>query len=274
MKRYTHRAMDTAFAVSLSFPEGDEALADSAAQAVFDRIDALETLLTRFSDTSDTAVIRALAPGETAVVSPDTMAVLVAAAEACAATFGAFDPTAPVRNFSDLSLDPGHMRVGARARVSLDFGGIGKGYALDAAAEILESGAFGVFDRWLLDAGTSTVRVKGTWTLGVGGPWKKRSRRPTAVTVTDGALSGSGFEVRGEHVYDVRRGGAARLWGGAWARARTATQADAFSTASLSLSTAELRAVSADSGVGFLVARRQPVWLDRLRDPLVSVGAF
>ena len=93
MKRtFTHRAMDTEFRVS--FGEGeDKALCASAAAVAFERIDELERLLSRFNDTSDVAVIRALRPGQVATVASETMSILVECARVCAATGGAFDPT-------------------------------------------------------------------------------------------------------------------------------------------------------------------------------------
>ena len=57
----SHRAMDTAFTVTIQ--SDDAALATSAAEAAFARIDAIEGLLSRFNDTSDVALIAALRPG-------------------------------------------------------------------------------------------------------------------------------------------------------------------------------------------------------------------
>ena len=76
--------MDTEF--SLMIEDESEALAASAAQACFDRLDALELLLTKFNDTSDVAVIRSLAPGQTATVARETIDLLVVCAKVCAAT--------------------------------------------------------------------------------------------------------------------------------------------------------------------------------------------
>ena len=187
--------MDTEFTLAV---EGeDEALAASAAQACFDRLDALELLLTKFNDTSDVAVIRSLAPGQTATVARETIDLLVVCAKVCAATVGAFDPTVERRNFSDLIIDTEHCRVAVKGPVALDFGGIGKGFALDECRKILEGEQFGL-KRWLFDAGTSTVLVSGgVWPLGVGGPFKGRTRLPVVEDVSAGALSGSGTEHAG-----------------------------------------------------------------------------
>ncbi len=305
-RSYTHRAMDTEFRVSFGEQE-DEAQCASAAAVAFARIDELERLLSRFDDTSDVAVIRALRPGQVATVAPETMAILMECVRVCAATGGAFDPTvgalmARLRHEQDggkrnadwqmdkaalddllarggmqrLVLDVEHLRLavtpdrlGRETPLELDFGGIGKGFALDECRKILASEQFEM-SCFLLDAGTSTQWAQGLgWKLGVGGAWKNRTRLETVLKVKDAALSGSGFELQGEHVVDVRRHGAARRWGQAWAWCeRSAAVADALSTAALSLSPRELAAAAHALDARILVARRQPPILDRLRDPL------
>ena len=272
MFRYLHKAMDTEFAVAVN--GADESIAASAAQACFDRIDALELTLSKFNDTSDVAVIKGLSPGEIAVVSRETVDLLVICAEVCAATCGAFDPTVGKRNFSDLVIDTVHCRVSVKGKVSLDFGGIGKGYALDECRKILESEQFDLHD-WLLDAGSSTILVSGgPWPLGVGGPFKRRTRLPSVMDLSDGALSGSGTEIQGAHIWDVRRGVRKTRWEQCWATAPTGAVADALSTAAMSLSTDELRFAAEALEARILVARRQPEWRDRFRDPLAWYGGI
>ena len=296
--------MDTEFSVSFGLKE-DVRLCEAAATACFDRIDALELLLSRFNDTSDVAVIRGLRPGDVAVLARETMEVLVLSAQVCAATGGAFDPTvAPVMDrlreagtswaslpdeerdeifarggMQRLVLDVENLRVavkedrlGRPTPLELDFGGIGKGYALDACGEILRSEQFELKD-WLLDAGSSTQLISGgPWPLGVGGRWKSRTRRETVLRLTDGALSGSGFEIQGQHVVDVRRRAAAARWGQTWSRAESAAVADALSTAALSLDGRELEAACRALDARVLAARTQSALLDRVRDPLVWFG--
>ena len=264
--------MDTEFTVSIA-DEEDEDLCVAAANAAFARLDELELLLTRFSDTSDVAVIRGLPPGKVAVVARETMDVLVAAARVGAATGGAFDPTVAARNFSSLVLDVENLRVAVKeSPVELDFGGIGKGYALDEMAAVLQSEQFGLRN-WLLDAGTSTLLASGgPWPLGVGGRWKARTRLPTVVRLSSGALSGSGFEIQGAHILDPRTGTPAQRWEQSWARAPSAAVADALSTAALALTPAELTSAATALDAAILVARRQHPFMDRLRDPLKWYG--
>lgn len=299
----THRAMNTAFTVTIL--SSDAALAASAAEAAFTRIDVIEGLLSRFNDTSDVSLIAALKPGEVGVVAPETMDVLTASARVCAATGGAFDPTVgPVMRrlkkagmawnkmseeelddafarggMQRLVLDVEHRRVSVKADrlgratpLELDFGGIGKGFALDECAKILEGEQFEMTD-YLLDAGTSTQLVRGgPWKIGVGGVWKGRTRLDTVLELCDGAVSGSGFELQGEHVVDVKRKRAARRWAQTWSRAQSAAVSDALSTAALSMDVAELERACKELKARVLVAHNQKKAMDLLRDPLRWIG--
>jgi thiamine biosynthesis lipoprotein ApbE len=155
---------------------------------------------------------------------------------------------------------------------ALDFGGIGKGYALDECRKILESEQFDLHE-WLLDAGSSTILVSGgPWPLGVGGPFKHRTRLPSVEKLSGGALSGSGIEIQGAHIWDVRRGVRETRWEQCWATAPTGAVADALTTAAMSLSPDELRSAAESLEARVLVARRQPEWMDRFRDPLAWYG--
>lgn len=97
-------------------------------------------------------------------VDPDTFEVLALAIEIAQASDGAFDPSAGrrMRALAALALEAGN-RVRASRPVSLDLGGIAKGYAVDRAVEALQ--ARGV-DRAIVNAG-GDLRVlgSGTWHL-------------------------------------------------------------------------------------------------------------
>ena len=299
----THQAMNTAFTVTVR--SDDAALATSAAEAAFARIDVIERLLSRFNDTSDVACIAALTPGEVGVVAPETMDALVACARVCAATGGAFDPTVgPVMRrlkkagmkwdelpkdvlddafarggMQRLVLDAEHRRVsvkpdrlGRDTPLELDFGGIGKGFALDECAKVLEGEQFEMTD-YLLDAGTSTQLMRGgPWRIGVGGVWKERTRCGTVLELRGGAVSGSGFELQGAHVVDVRRKTAARRWAQTWSRAASAAVADALSTAALSMDAPEIARACTALTARVLVAHNQQKMMDLIRDPLKWIG--
>jgi len=314
MNVFSHEAMDTAFTVR--FASGDESLFESAANECFRRIDAIEMRLSRFRDDSDVAVVRALKPGEVAVVSTEFMETLMASVRVCSATHGAFDPTLGAAmdvvkangsaavgdntkngefmwamswtGMNRLVLDPDHLRVSVKRPdnaddgewrgVSLDFGGIGKGYALDECAKILK-GEMYELGNFLLDAGSSTVLASGAgpdgngWKLGVGGRWRGRSRKvPGFVHLSDAALSGSGFEIQGEHIIDPLERKMGTRWGQSWTMAKEAAVADALSTAAMSLTARQLEAACEELDAGALLARDQPQLLDKVRSPLFPVG--
>ena len=308
--RFEHQAMSTVF--ELMIVTDDHQLAESASYAVFQKVDKLEELLSRFLDVSEVALISRLKPGETFRVAPETMELLLIATQVCAATQGAFDVTVgtvmdalrevkhrwpaltpqeresalAACGMSRLVIDTQNLlvavkpdRLGRATPLELDFGAIAKGYALDVACKML-TGDWDFTD-FLMHGGTSTVVARGSmgdgqpgWPVGVGGDWRERAGLHN-VRLREGAVSGSGFEVKGAHVVDVRKGVAAARHPAAWSYAPTAALADALSTAFLGLSWDEIvAACAAVPGSGALVAREQPAWMDKIRRPVRLCGAF
>ena len=302
--------MSTVF--ELMVVEDDEPLAQSAAFTVFQKVDKLEELFSRFLDVSEVALISRLKPGETFRMAPETLELLMTATQVCAATRGAFDVTVgPVMDalrevkhrwsaltpqerasalaacgMNRLIIDQANLlvavkpdRLGRSTPLELDFGAIAKGYALDKACEMLATDW--EFENFLMHGGTSTVVARGSmgdgpegWPVGVGGDWRERAGLD-AVRLKSGALSGSGFEVKGAHVVDVRHGVAAARHAAAWSYAPSATVADALSTAFLGMDWKEiLEACKTMPGSGALVAREQPAWMDKVRSPVRVCGAF
>ena len=135
-RRYSHEAMHTVFEVYAVHP--DERYAAQAAQAAFDLTDRLERELSRFVANSDITRINHLAAGETTRVSPSTLECLVIARHVFDLTGGAFDVSIGT-GLPSLELDEEDFVVRATQEgVRIDLGGIGKGYAVDLMAEVLE----------------------------------------------------------------------------------------------------------------------------------------
>ena len=152
VRRFSHEAMATVFEVHAVHP--DESYAAQAAQAAFDLVDRLERELSRFLTNSDIARINNLAAGERTRVSPSTLECLVIARHMFDLTGGAFDVSIGT-GLPSLELDPDEVTVAAtRGGVRVDLGGVGKGYAVDRMAELIEEWGVGVA---LVHGGFSSV---------------------------------------------------------------------------------------------------------------------
>ncbi|MBC6996745.1 FAD:protein FMN transferase [Neolewinella lacunae] len=170
---FTHPAMGSLFALTVS-TEDSTGLAGAVA-AAFARIDALEQCLSDYRPDSELNQLR----GSTGwrEVSPDLYHVLRFSRQLARRSRGAFDPTvAPLTkvwrrafrqqvfpaqeqisrarsqvHWKNLRVARGSPRVRLRQSfVALDLGGVGKGYALDAVAQVLREAGFSSF---LLDGG-------------------------------------------------------------------------------------------------------------------------
>jgi thiamine biosynthesis lipoprotein len=258
--RFAHQAMGTFFEVVIA---GEEpGYAGQAAAAVFKDIDRLERLFSRFDPTSEIARANRLRPGESLVIGFETFECLDIAERVRADTEGAFDVNVrkPGRKHAEISEQPPiapagfelhrtttgyELRIAADETaglhpLDLDLGGIGKGYALDLAAEIIKDWSM---TNALVHGGTSTALGLGPgpdgrgWPVGVGGGWPGA---PTEMLLSNQALSGSGTEVKGQHVLDPRTGAPAAGHLAAWARHPSAAVADALSTAFMVMGTNDM----------------------------------
>jgi FAD:protein FMN transferase len=166
--------------VRLVLHAASETQARAAAAAAFERIAALDRMMSDYRDDSE---LRELgrSDGAWTTVSPDLFDVLARAVEMAEATGGAFDPTAgplvllwrEARRTGRLpppaGLDEARARVGwrhveldakrgtvrlARQGMRLDLGGVAKGYILQAAVETLASQGV---PRALVEAGGDIV---------------------------------------------------------------------------------------------------------------------
>ena len=127
--------------------------------------------------------------------------------------------------------------------LDLDLGAIGKGYALEAAAAHLSSWEI---DSFLANAGQSTVLARGkeAWAVTVGGGFD--FLKPGRVGLKNRALSGSGHEVKGEHIYDPRRRQALSRQLAVWVSHPSPALSDGLSTAFMVMDLKEIEAAAAD----------------------------
>ncbi len=259
--RFAREAMTTVFEVVVAGRE--EEYARQAARAAFDEVDRIERLFSRFDPSSEISRLNRLGAGRKMRVGLETYQCLTIAARMQAETGGAFDVNYRARaNLPEL-LSLARIADGFEAErlarkgrrkpgvLDLDLGAIGKGYAVDSALEVLKD--WGI-DNVLVHAGTSTALAIGPgpapgprsegWRVGVASAWKCPGS-PRTIRLRDLALSGSGKEVKGEHIFDPRTGLPARGHRAAWAAHPSATVSDAASTAFLVMSTAEAEAFAA-----------------------------
>jgi FAD:protein FMN transferase len=152
MHRFRHAAMATTFEIRCE--HADQQHARQAARHAFAAVDRLELQISRFVENSDITRIKHLSPGEETRVSYETMQCLQLALLAYRETGGRFDISIGA-GLESLDIVPAeHVVRGRKGGVALDLGGIGKGYAVDRIADIL--------DDWdvpaaLIDAGFSSV---------------------------------------------------------------------------------------------------------------------
>lgn len=215
----------------------ESAYARQAAAAAFRELDRLESELSRYIESSDIARANRLAPGESVVLGEDALHCLLVAAEVSAATGRAFDPayaSVPAESAAAdaplYSIDPSsHTLTSHAARLHLDLGAVGKGYALDRLAATLQD--WDVTSALLQSGGSSTLALdpppgEPGWHLGLGEDDSYRT-----IPLTHAALSGSGIAVKGNHLVDPRTGRPAGRTQRVWALAANAAVSDALSTA-------------------------------------------
>jgi thiamine biosynthesis lipoprotein len=207
--------MATVFEVHAVHEDGR--YAEQAAQAAFDLVDRLERELSRFIPNSDIGRINELAPGERTRVAPTTIECLVIARHAFELTGGAFDVSIGT-GLESLELDADACVIGATRRgVKIDLGGVGKGYAVDLMAEILEE--WGV-ERALVHGGFSSVLAldpppeQEGWPLTLSTPGA-RSRVFATVSPRQTAMGASGVR-KADHIVDPRTGEPVRDRIAAW----------------------------------------------------------
>ncbi len=264
--RFSRRAMATTFEVVLPFGTVD---ATEAAETALDEIERVEVQLTVYREESEVSRLNKRAASEPVPVSDNLFQLLTECANLTDETEGAFDVSTGAmikawgfyRRASRVPTEneraEAARRVGMKKvvmdskrrtvhflqpRLEITFGSIGKGYALDRAANLLHKRGLAT---GLLHGGHSSVYAIGGgpdqewgWPVGIRHPWKP-NQRLGVVRLRDRALGTSAstfqhLEHEGRklgHILDPRTGWPAELLASASVLAPTAAQADALATA-------------------------------------------
>jgi len=245
-ERYSKNAMACEFELLLNLHQYEQAAA--SALASFAILDSIEDQMSIYREASELSVVNRIAAKRPYSVDERLFAILQLAQEISAATHGAFDITAgplsrlwgfhkrqgsvPDRAAIDaalanvgmqhLQLDPATKRVRfAIDELKLDLGGIGKGFAIDLAAESLA--AAGIRD-FVLPGGQSSVAACGSnfsgesteasgWCIGLSHPTVPNCRL-AEFQLVDQKLGTSGTQRQGfffegrrlGHIIDPRTG--------------------------------------------------------------------
>jgi len=263
--RFAHEAMATVFEAVVAGET--EKYSRQAAQAVFQEWDRLEGMLSRFIESSDVSRINRQGAEAPVRVSLETFECLQIAVEIHRETNGAFDVTLggltdywkaragtavdelPEESDSRLTgggmdfleLNPENLCVRLKSPGPVvDLGGIGKGYALDRAAEILRDWSI---ESALLHGGESTVLALGAppdregWPVRAGEGMGENARE---ILLHDRSISSSGTRVKGQHIIDPRTGRPAQGAIRTWVSCPSAAVADALSTAFMAMNREEI----------------------------------
>ena len=264
VRRFSHEAMATVYEVYAV--HADRQYAAQASQATFDLVDRLERELSRFLPNSDITRINHLDAGESTRVTPSTLECLVIARHIFDLTAGAFDVSIGT-GLPSLEFDTDESVVRATTRgVQVDLGGIGKGYAVDLMAEVLEEWGLSAA---LVHGGFSSVLAleppagHDGWPLTLSDPGAP-SRVLARLSVRQTALGASGLR-KGDHIVDPRTGDPVRGRRAAWVtvprprepapdtgskqqhRAAAAAVTDALTTACMLLRRDEIEALCRNS---------------------------
>ena len=266
---FAHQAMATVFEIVIS--NQDEKYARQASQEAFRRLDSLEQSLSRFLPTSDISRINHARENEIIRLGPDAFACLKLCAHFYTETNGAFDitigllmstwlnPDKTLRRPTDqevmragehtgmhhLIIDETAMMVQVLLTpLCVDLGALGKGYAVDQMAHILQEYSI---ENFLIHGGASSVLGYGRyglesgWPLTLSRPWLERDVLEK-IMLSDRSISGSGLQ-KGRHIINPRTARPVEGQIAAWAFAPDAASTDALSTAFMIMTGDEIQAL-------------------------------
>lgn len=261
-------------------PDADPESLRDAAQAAFAAVDALEARISRWQPDSIISRINRNAAEHPVQTPADIFQLLQHSSSFYESTGGVFDvtvgpllelwgfygkkgayPDAAALKQTMGKIGLSHVRLDADAQtvfferpgMTLDFGGIGKGLALDYAATVLQEQGIAVAR---LQGGTSTIVALGAppgkpgWTVDIRSPYNNENAPIATIDICNESLSTSSLseryvEIEGKrygHIIDPRTGMPASGVASATAIAPTGMESDALSTAFLIMGPEAVRA--------------------------------
>ncbi|MDX9971610.1 MAG: FAD:protein FMN transferase [FCB group bacterium] len=267
---FRHEAMGTFFEFTLFAREGETGTDEIGriARQAFDAVDDLEARISNWIPDSQISYVNNHAAEGPVSVAPDVLELISFSKKMYQESHGAFDVTVgPLIALWGFYKGKGHLpeetelrealsKVGmdkvycdpltntvafAKPGIRLDFGGIGKGMALDVAARILRDNGVTAA---VLHGGSSSVYALGTppgetgWTVRIRNPYNG-AEWLDEVKLSDVSLSTSGsydkfFDLEGKkycHIFDPRTGKPVEGMLSATSIAPTGIESDALSTA-------------------------------------------
>ncbi len=239
----------------------DREYARQTAQAFFTRVDEVEAKLSLYQEGSDVTRINLMQPGDETRLSEECIECLQLAMAASGLTGERFHPFLGVESLKVKGNVPAfltHLLLGDSAvdlsssveiepasrylkKLStgaiLDFGGIGKGYALDQGMLEIEDWEVPVA---MANFGGSTLLFRADEEAE---PWTAQLDGTSVLPFRNGAFSSSGVGFQGEHI--VSSAGSRLLWTRSFARTASAALADALTTGAMLMDEAALEALCA-----------------------------
>ena len=255
--------------VEITIMEGEEERFDGAAQAAFAEIARLEEVFSSYKPESEVSMVSKNAGGGPVEVSAEVLYVVEEALRVSRLSGGAFDPTIgalsgvwgfsgergyvpesseveallPLVDFREVMVDKSAKTVGLNKKgMTLNLGGIAKGYIVGSAAKVLEDSGV---ERGIIKAGgdmfvfqSGVERRQRPFVIGIKHP-RQEGGLLGEVYVKRGAVATSGdYErffveagVRYHHILDPGTGFPARATRSVTVIAEDPTLADALSTA-------------------------------------------
>lgn len=196
--------------------------AKAAADAVFDEVRRIESLMSMYKEGSDVSRINIAKEGETVKVSKDTYAVLKTALSVCEKSGGGFDITiAPITalwnfgaenpkvpkkeaienallsvDYKNIVLCDNLMVIKLKTETKIDLGGAAKGYAGDCARAVAEQYNLkgGIIDLGgnIICFGENPKSDNGKWVVGIQIPFEPSGTYEKTVEIDEGTVVTSG----------------------------------------------------------------------------------